>query len=123
MRVAIVEDDPQVRQTLTGYVHRYERQYGVTVDLTVFEDGDELVSALPAEQRVIRAAIFPQKGFVMFRFENCCPDPVSFGEDGLPLTGYGVRAMQSTAARYGGTLTVHWEDGWFTLRVLLPLPK
>lgn len=31
MRVAIVEDDPQVRQTLTGYVHRYERQYGVTV--------------------------------------------------------------------------------------------
>lgn len=103
-------------------------QFLSTVDLcsivgTALDNAIEAVRPLPDGQRIIRAAIFVQKGFVMFRFENYCPDPVELGEDGLPQTGYGVRTMQAAAARYGGTLTVHWEEGWFTLRVLLPLPR
>ena len=52
----------------------------------------------------------------------------------LECRGFGVKyfASGSEAADYvagqihqstvgiGGSMTVHWEDGWFTLRVLLP---
>lgn len=43
-RIAIVEDDPQVRVQLVEYVRRYERQYGTAFELTEFADGDEIVS-------------------------------------------------------------------------------
>ena len=44
IRVAIVEDDPQVQQQLVDYLHRYERQFGRMFELTRFSDGDEIVS-------------------------------------------------------------------------------
>ena len=44
IHIAIVEDDPEVREQLVGYVRRYERQFGKMFELTVFADGDEIVS-------------------------------------------------------------------------------
>ena len=44
IRIAIVEDDAQVRGQLVDYVHRYERQFGRMFELTTFSDGDEIVS-------------------------------------------------------------------------------
>ena len=44
IRVAIVEDDPQVQQQLVDYLHRYERQFGRMFELTRFSDGDEIIS-------------------------------------------------------------------------------
>ena len=44
IRIAIVEDDAQVREQLVDYVHRYERQFGRMFELTTFSDGDEIVS-------------------------------------------------------------------------------
>ena len=44
IRVAIVEDDPQVQQQLVDYLHRYERQFGRMFELTRFSDGDEIVT-------------------------------------------------------------------------------
>ena len=61
------------------------------------------------EKRLIRAAIYAQNGFVMLRFENYCADPVELGPDGLPAR-----------SSHGGTLTLHWENEWFTVRILLP---
>ena len=40
IHIAIVEDDPEVREQLVGYVRRYERQFGKMFELTVFADGD-----------------------------------------------------------------------------------
>lgn len=76
------------------------------------------------EKRLIHTAVYAQNGFVMFRVENYCRQPVELGADGLPAHsrhgGYDLRSLQAAAQRHGGSITVHWEDGWFTLRVLLP---
>ena len=53
IHIAIVEDDPEVRQQLVEYVHRYERQFGRMFEQTVFEDGDEIVSDYRAVYDII----------------------------------------------------------------------
>ena len=53
IHIAIVEDDPAVREQLVGYVHRYERQFGKMFELTTFADGDEIVSDYRAVYDII----------------------------------------------------------------------
>lgn len=53
IRIAIVEDNPEVREQLVGYVHRYERQFGKMFELVTFEDGDEIVSDYRAVYDII----------------------------------------------------------------------
>jgi len=31
--------------------------------------------------------------------------------------------VQAAAQDHNGTMTLHWADGWFTLRILLPIPE
>ncbi|KGM13983.1 GHKL domain-containing protein [Cellulomonas bogoriensis] len=91
----------------------------------------EAAVALPdPEQRLLRVAVHRQDSFVMLRFENYYQGDLMFDGD-LPRTtkagddlnhGYGLRNIRQIAERYGGTLTVHAEDGWFTVRVLVPAP-
>ena len=67
---------------------------------------------------------YAQNGFVMLRFENYCADPVELGPDGLPARsshgGYDLKSVRAAAEAHGGTLTLHWENEWFTVRILLP---
>ena len=76
------------------------------------------------EKRLIRVAVYAQNGFVMLRFENYCAQPVELGPDGLPRQsshgGYDLKSVRAAAETHGGTVTLHWENEWFTLRVLLP---
>ena len=76
------------------------------------------------EKRLIRVAVYAQNGFVMLRFENYCAQEVELGADGLPRRnthgGSDLRSVRAAAEKRGGTMTLHWENGWFTLRVLLP---
>ena len=76
------------------------------------------------EKRLIRVAVYAQNGFVMLRFENYCAQPVELGPDGLPRQsshgGYDLKSVRAAAETQGGTVTLHWENEWFTLRVLLP---
>ena len=76
------------------------------------------------EKRLIRVAVYAQNGFVMLRFENYCTQPVELGPDGLPRRsshgGYDLKSVRAAAETHGGTVTLHWENEWFTLRVLLP---
>ena len=71
-------------------------------------------------------AVYDQSGCVMLRFENYCAQPVELGADGLPRHnthgGYDLRGVQAAAQDHDGTMTLHWADGWFTLRILLPIP-
>lgn len=53
IHIAIVEDDPEVREQLVGYVRRYERQFGKMFELTAFSDGDEIVSDYRAVYDII----------------------------------------------------------------------
>lgn len=37
--------------------------------------------------------------------------------------GFGVKSIQAIARKYGGSTIFQASDGWFVLKVLLPLPK
>lgn len=83
-----------------------------------------------AEQRLIHLSVSRQKRFLRVRVENRCREDLTVGQ-GLPgttkkdknLHGYGLKSIQATAEKYGGSLTVCAENGWFELRVLIPLPE
>ena len=89
----------------------------------------EGVSVLPdADQRLIHLAVARQKGFVSIRLENRCTESLHV-ENGLPRTtkaekglhGYGLKSIQATVEKYGGSVTVHADNGWFELRILIPV--
>ncbi len=79
------------------------------------------------EKRLIKVAVYTQNGFAMLRFEHYCETPLILGTDGLPeqasANSSDLKSIQTTAQHHGGSMTMHWEAGWCTLRVLLPLPK
>ena len=99
-----------------------------TIVGTALDNAIESCEAEPdPEKRLIRTAVYVQNGFVMFRFENYCAQPVALGADGLPAQsahgGYDLKSLRAVAQQHGGSMTLHSENQWFTLRVLLPLPK
>ena len=99
-----------------------------TIVGTALDNAIECCAAEPdPEKRLIRTAVYVQNGFVMFRFENYCAEPVELGPDGLPARsthgGYDLKSLRALAQQHGGSMTVHWENQWFTVRMLLPLPK
>lgn len=92
---------------------------------TALDNATESVLTEPdPEKRLIRVAIYAQNGFVMLRFENYCAELVELGADGLPKSsahgGYDLKSVRAAAEARGGTLTLHWENEWFTVRILLP---
>ena len=87
IRIALVEDEAEVRAQLQGYVQRHTRQYGTEFAVTEFADGMELL------------------------------------DDYRPVYDILFLGVQTAAQRHDGTMTLHWADGWFTLRILLPVPE
>jgi hypothetical protein len=81
-------------------------------------------------ERLIKLAVFAQNNFVMITVENYFTGDLRM-EDGAIVTrradrdrhGYGLKSIRYTAEKYGGTMTVHAQDSWFTLRILLPVPQ
>ena len=81
------------------------------------------------EKRLIHISVARQKGFVRLRVENCCEETVRFAE-GLPITrkdaryhGYGMKSIRSVVEKYGGSMTVKVQAGWFELRILFPIAR
>ncbi|RBP97261.1 ATP-binding protein [Bifidobacterium aemilianum] len=89
----------------------------------------EAVSKLPdPQQRLVKLALFSQNRFTIIRVENYyASDLRSDGEGNLVTTkkdkhghGFGVKSIRHIAELYGGGMTVHTENHWFTLTVMLP---
>jgi hypothetical protein len=82
------------------------------------------------EKRLIHLTVAKQKDFIRIRIENCYSDELAF-ENGLPTTtkkdkeyhGYGLKSIQNTVKKYGGSVTINAQDNWFELRILIPIPK
>lgn len=82
------------------------------------------------EKRIVHLKLNTQKQFVLFQMENYCPNPPKLF-NGLPLTtklnkgnhGYGLKSIQYTVKKYGGSLIVKTENDWFLLKVLIPIPQ
>ena len=82
------------------------------------------------DKRLIRVGLYAQNSFLIMRFENYYEGELRINENGLPLTtkedigyhGFGLKSIQHTVEKYGGSMTVNTEDNWFYLRVLLRSP-
>lgn len=80
------------------------------------------------ERRLIRLYVDGERQFLRIRVENYCEAPVRF-RDGLPVTtkgderyhGFGMKSMQRTVAKYGGSMVAACDDNWFALKILIPI--
>lgn len=102
----------------------------VTVFGNALDNAIEATQHVPEEdRRLVRVAVSRQGAFAMLRFENYFAGSVEL-VNGLPPTtkddahhhGYGLKNIRNVAEAYGGSLTIASEDGWFVLRMLLPVP-
>ena len=81
------------------------------------------------DNRIITLDLFAKDSFLYLHLANPCREKPRFVE-GLPQTskkdadyhGFGVKSMRFIAEKYGGALTTGWEDGIFSLDVILPIP-
>lgn len=89
----------------------------------------ESVKKIPdREKRLIHVGVAKQKGFLRINVENCYEGELLF-ENGLPKTtkkdknyhGYGLKSIQSTVKKYNGSMTIEAKEGWFELRILIPV--
>ena len=78
------------------------------------------------DARFVRFSLFAHDDFVMLRVENSF-DGVVRRENGRIVSrkpddghGYGLRSIEAAAQAYGGSVSTSADDGWFTLRVLIP---
>ena len=75
------------------------------------------------EKRLIKVAVYSQGGFAMLRFEHYTQTPPALDADGLPVQGADLKSVGTTVQHHGGSMTVHWENNWYALRILFPLPQ
>ncbi|MBS4455335.1 GHKL domain-containing protein [Tuanshanicoccus lijuaniae] len=80
------------------------------------------------EKRLIHLLIMQEKGFVRIRMENCYEGPMELDGDWPKTTkfdshshGYGLKSIREIVTRYRGSVTFEARNGWFELRILLPL--
>ncbi len=101
-----------------------------TIFGNILDNAIESVEQLSDERlRLIRLAVFAQKEFLMIRIENYCETELKM-LDGIPVStkgnnryhGYGIKSVQFTVKKYDGTVTIHSENNWFSLRILIPIP-
>lgn len=91
----------------------------------------ESVSIIPEqEKRLIHLTVSRQKSFVRIHMENCYEGELKM-VDGMPVTkkqdtdfhGFGLKSIGTIVDKYGGSMTVRAENGWFELRVLFNRPE
>lgn len=107
-----------------------------TVDLYAIL-GNALDNAIEAvekfrhkEKRQIDVMIYRQQSFLVMNIVNPMKDELVLEEE-LPIStkgdnryhGFGLRSMKYLVKRYEGYLTVSKEDGCFSLKILIPIPK
>lgn len=81
------------------------------------------------EKRMITLSMHKRNRFLLIQVENYTESPLVLKKDSLPPTtksdklchGYGLKSIQLAAQKYGGSMTLHSKDNWFTLQVLIPV--
>ena len=80
------------------------------------------------QKRLIRLYVAGEKQFLRICMENYCEEKVHF-QNGIPVTtkrdrryhGYGMKSMQKTVSKYGGSMLASVKNNWFILRILIPV--
>lgn len=82
------------------------------------------------EKRLISLNLHQQNQLLMIQCENYTEQDLTLSPDQLPTTtktdksyhGYGLKSIRHAAEKYGGSMTLHSKNNWFTLQILIPLP-
>ena len=82
------------------------------------------------EKRQIDVLIYRQQNFLVMNIINPIPEHLVYEEE-LPVTtkgdkkihGFGLRSMQYIVRKYDGFLNISEEDGCFSLKILMPIPR
>lgn len=82
------------------------------------------------ENHLIVLNVNRKSQFLLIQCENYSENQLVFKQN-LPLTtkadkahhGYGLKSIQASVQKYGGTMTLHSDNNWFTLQILIPLPE
>lgn len=53
LQIALVEDDPFYLSELTGYLRQYEKERNIKIEITVFSDGEDIVTGYAANFDII----------------------------------------------------------------------
>ena len=80
------------------------------------------------DERLIHLTVSRQKGFLRILVENRYEGNIQF-QNGLPLTskkdvrnhGFGVKSIKNIAEKYGGSVRISAENGWFQVGILIPV--
>ena len=82
------------------------------------------------QKRLIHVTVSGQKGFVHILISNYFEGELKM-VNGVPRTtkknkeyhGFGIKGIKETVLKYDGSTTIKAENGWFELRILIPLQK
>lgn len=80
------------------------------------------------EKRLIHLTVNRQKDFVRIHMENCFEGELQL-RNGMPVTskadtdfhGFGLKSIRTIVDKYGGSMTLRAQNGWFELRILFPV--
>ena len=99
LRVAIVEDEAPVRETLTGYINRFSQESGQHITVTEFQDGDEILDGYSADYDLILLDIQMKRidGYATAQKIRALDEDVILvfvtNMADYAIKGYGVKAM------------------------------
>ncbi len=82
------------------------------------------------QKRLIHLKIYAKKNFVLIEISNYCEQELKREKGGLLLTtkadthnhGYGLKSIQYSVEKYGGSVSVDKKENWFELHILIPKP-
>lgn len=82
------------------------------------------------QKRLIHVTVSGQKGFVHVLVSNYYEGELKM-VNGVPRTtkknkeyhGFGIKGIKETVLKYDGSTTIKADNGWFELRILIPLKK
>ncbi len=89
----------------------------------------EAVSALDPDMREVHLTIKDTLGMLYIEVQNPYSTEIIM-QNGIPVTskadkqyhGFGLRSIRQTTEKYGGTMTILTDNGWFRLKLLIPVP-
>ena len=148
---AIVKSGNEVLDTILTEKSLYCKERGITVSCVVDGSqmefintidlyailGNALDNAIEAvekfkhkEKRQIDVMIYRQQQFLVMNIMNPSKEKLVFDNE-LPKTtkedknhhGFGLKSIRYMVKKYDGFLTVNEEDGCFSLKILIPIPK
>lgn len=78
-------------------------------------------------KRLIHLTVYGKNDFLVIRCSNYCEQAPEF-QDGIPVStkgdgayhGFGIKSIRCAAEKYGGVMTIHNQDSWFEVNIVIP---